>query len=287
MNATGNFIWYELMTTDATAAAKFYGAVVGWKIDDDPAPSAGDLDYRMIGRSDGGYNGGVLSLTADMVQHGARPVWLGYLQVPDVDAAVKAIEADGGRLLMPRRDLPVGAIAMVADPMGTAFYVMTPIPPPGKPDAKSDVFDATGAQHVRWNELASPDLPRAKQFYAKHFGFEFNETMSMGEMGNYDFIDHEDLRLGAIMQKPPQSPHAAWLFYFGVPSIAAAKAAIERGGGRITNGPHQVPGGDWVVMAVDPQGAAFGVVGPQGAGSQGAQSQVIQSRRAQSQGVRS
>jgi len=31
------------------------------------------------------------------------------------------------------------------------------------------------------------------------------------------------------------------------------------------NGPHQVPGGDWVVSAVDPQGAAFGVVGPQGA----------------------
>lgn len=52
MNATGNFIWYELMTGDATAAAKFYGAVVGWKIADDPAPSAGDLDYRMIGRSD-------------------------------------------------------------------------------------------------------------------------------------------------------------------------------------------------------------------------------------------
>ena len=32
MSATGSFIWYELMTSDATAAAKFYGAVVGWKI---------------------------------------------------------------------------------------------------------------------------------------------------------------------------------------------------------------------------------------------------------------
>jgi predicted enzyme related to lactoylglutathione lyase len=31
------------------------------------------------------------------------------------------------------------------------------------------------------------------------------------------------------------------------------------------NGPHQVPGGDWVVIAADPQGATFGVVGPQGA----------------------
>jgi predicted enzyme related to lactoylglutathione lyase len=29
MSAIGTFIWYELMTSDATAAAKFYGAVVG------------------------------------------------------------------------------------------------------------------------------------------------------------------------------------------------------------------------------------------------------------------
>jgi predicted enzyme related to lactoylglutathione lyase len=67
------------------------------------------------------------------------------------------------------------------------------------------------------------------------------------------------------MQKPPQNPNAAWLFYFGVQSIAAAQAAIEERGGTVTNGPHQVPGGDWVVIAVDPQGAAFGVVGPAGA----------------------
>jgi len=70
MSATGSFIWYELMTSDATAAAKFYGAVVGWKIGDRSDSSGGDMDYRMIGRSDGGYNGGVLSLTAAMVQHG-------------------------------------------------------------------------------------------------------------------------------------------------------------------------------------------------------------------------
>jgi predicted enzyme related to lactoylglutathione lyase len=165
----------------------------------------------------------------------------------------------------PRKDLPVGAIAMVADPMGTPFYVMTPILPPGNPDARSDVFDVTTAQHVRWNELASPDRPRAKQFYAKHFGFELKDSMPMGAMGSYEFIDHAGLRLGAIMRKPPQSSNAAWLFYFGVHSITAAKAAIEKGGGKVMNGPHQVPGGDWVVIAVDPQGAAFGAVGPEGA----------------------
>jgi hypothetical protein len=237
---------------------------VGWKIADRPDPQAGGKDYRMIGRSDGGYAGGVLKLTPDMVQHGARPSWLGYLHVANVDAAVAAIEADGGRTLMPKMTLPVGAIALVADPMGTPFYVMDPIPPADKPAAKSDVFDVAALQRVRWNELASPDLSRAKAFYAKHFGFEFNEVMPMGAMGDYCFIDHGGVRLGAIMQKPAQSPVAAWLFYFGVPSVAAAKAAIEKGGGKVMNGPHEVPGGSWIVIATDPEGAPFGVVGPKG-----------------------
>lgn len=259
----GSFIWYELMTTDADAAAKFYGAVVGWKIGSKSEAPPGGQDYRMIGRGDGGSAGGVLQLTPEMEKGGARPTWLGYLHVTDVDAATKAIEADGGKRVM-RASLPVGEIAMVTDPMGAPFYVMKPVPPPDRPDATSDVFDPKAAQHVRWNELPSADLARAKSFYAKHFGFEFNEAMNMGAMGDYCFIDHGGQRLGAIMQKPAESPLGAWLFYFGVESVAAAKRAIEAGGGKVMMGPHEVPGGDWIVVATDPQGAPFGVVGPQG-----------------------
>jgi predicted enzyme related to lactoylglutathione lyase len=258
--SAGSFIWYELMTPDPDAAAKFYGAVVGWKIAGANTTPDGK-DYRNIQRDDGGAAGGVLKLTADMQKHGALPIWLGYLHVTDVDAAVKAIEADGGKTLMPRTDLPVGKIAMVADPMGTSFYVMAPIPPPGKPDAKSDVFDTKAPQRVRWNELSSPDLARARQFYARHFNFQFNEVMPMGPMGDYCFIDHDGVRLGAMMQKPANRPGPpAWLFYFRVDSLAAARRAVEAGGGHITNGPHEVPGKEWVVAATDPAGAAFGLV---------------------------
>jgi uncharacterized protein len=260
----GSFIWYELMTTDADAAAAFYGAVVGWKIPARAAAAPGEQDYRMIGRADGGNAGGVLQLTAPMLEHGARPAWLAYLQVADVDAAVAAIEADGGHTLMPRRDIPVGSIAMVSDPMGTPFYVMSPIPPPDKPVAVSDVFDTEAAQRVRWNELLSPDLARAKAFYARHFGFQLNDSMPMGEMGDYCFIDHGGLRIGAMMQKPEANPVAGWRFYFGVDSVMAAKAAIEAGGGTLMFGPSEVPGANWIVVAADPQGASFGVVGPKG-----------------------
>jgi predicted enzyme related to lactoylglutathione lyase len=234
---------------------------VGWKIGTRTAPG-GEKDYRNIQRSDGGSAGGVFGLTADMQQHGARPCWLGYLHVSDVDAATRAIEADGGKVLMPTMKLPVGSIAMVTDPMGAPFYVMTPIPPPGQPDAKSDVF-APAAQRTRWNELATADLARAKGFYSKHFNFRFDEVMPMGPMGDYCFIDHDGVRLGGMMQQQAGQP-GMWLFYFGVESVLAAQRAIERNGGKVVQAPHEVPGGGWVMVALDPAGAAFAVTGPKG-----------------------
>ncbi|MBX7192988.1 MAG: VOC family protein [Sandaracinaceae bacterium] len=263
-NPQGSFIWYELMTPDANAAARFYGDVVGWTIAARPDPNApAGRDYRMIGRSDGGSAGGVLALSPAMTAGGARPAWVGYHFVPDVDAAVRAIEADGGRVLM-RMTIPVGDIAMVTDPMGAPLYVMRPVPPPGKAEATSDVFHASAAQHIRWNELQSPDVARAKSFYGKHFGFRFPSAMSMGPLGEYSFIDHDAGALGGVMPLAPEGGTPGWRFYFGVPSVTAAERAIVAGGGRIERGMHQVPGGEWVVMARDPQGAPFGVVGVKG-----------------------
>ena len=80
-------------------------------------------------------------------------------------------------------------------------------------------------------------------------------------MGDYCFIDHGGMRVGAIMQRHNESRPAQWVMYFRVPSVTAAKAAIEAGGGKVLNGLHQAPGGDCVGIAIDPQGAKFGVVG--------------------------
>ena len=87
----GAFIWYELMTPDPSVATAFYGAVVGWKIERHGAPSANGAQYHMIVRSDGGMAGGVLGMTQDMIDHGGKPTWLGYVHAPDVDATAKAM----------------------------------------------------------------------------------------------------------------------------------------------------------------------------------------------------
>jgi hypothetical protein len=257
-----SFIWYELMTTNADAAAAFYGVVIGWTVH--PPEPGSPIAYRMITRSDGGGQGGVLQLTSEMEAGGAHPAWVPYLYADDLDAVIAAILADGGRLLAPRMDIPEGSFAMVTDPAGTPFYLMRPNPPADQPKAESDVWSREKAQHVRWNELPSPDPEGAKAFYARHFGFAFNDVMPMGPMGDYCFMDQGDLRLGAIMPRQnPQQP-ALWTLYFGVPDIDASAAAITAAGGTILFGPHEVPGGEYNVIALDPQGAVFGLVGPKG-----------------------
>jgi predicted enzyme related to lactoylglutathione lyase len=257
-NPVGSFIWYELSADDGAAAGAFYAAVAGWRVGEaDPAAAA---DYRFIGRADGGTVGAILHLDDAMRGKGARPAWVPYLAVADVDAAMAAMIADGARVLMDKVTIPQGQFALLADPFGTPIYIMTPVPPPGVEDATSDVFSVSEAGHMRWNELASPDQAGAKAFYARHFGFEFNRSMPMGPMGDYCFIEHHGITLGAIMQQQPDQP-PLWLPYIGVASAGAAKQAILDHGGTVARGPHQVPGGEWSLVARDPQGAWFGVVG--------------------------
>lgn len=261
-NPLGSFIWYELMTSDPDAARNFYSAVVGWSISGIPgAPPAEGMDYRHIVRSDSGSQGGVLRLDAGALQMGAQPGWMPYLLVADVDVAVAAIVADGGRLLMPKMTIDVGSFAMLLDPFGAAIYVMTPIAPPGMEGHASDVFSPTALQRVGWNELFTNDLEGARAFYTRHFGFEFNHALPMGPMGDYCFIDHHGQCLGAMMQRPADVPFAGWRLYFRVPDIDAARAAVLANGGTALTEIHQVPGGDWIFHATDPQQAFFGLVG--------------------------
>jgi uncharacterized protein len=260
-NAQGSFIWYELMTTDADAAKRFYDPVVGWSIGTDQV--APEVNYRTINRSDGGMAGGLLELTHEMRQGGARPMWLGYLHAADVDAKVEEIKSDGGQVMMAPWDQPgVGRLAMVTGPEGAPFYLMDPIPPEGQPDAVSDVFSVDQPQHVRWNELWSSDPAKSIDFYKRRFGWSQEGNMDMGEMGKYQFVQHDGVGIGAVMPALPDVPQSKWNFYIGVDDIDRAADAVSSGGGQIVNGPMEVPGGEYALNGVDPQGAPFGLVGP-------------------------
>jgi predicted enzyme related to lactoylglutathione lyase len=249
-----SFIWYELMTSDPGAAEAFYHAVVGWKMADAGQPG---MRYTILSAGERGM-GGLMALPTEACEAGARPGWLGYIGVPDTDGAAKRIVEAGGAIHRGPDDIPdVGRFAVVADPGGAVFQLLAPLPrenapPPAEP---------TTPGLVSWNELySSIGQDAAFRFYSGQFGWETIELMDMGPMGKYRIFGAGGVPMGGMMDKPENAPASAWSFYVNVDRLDAAVDRIEANGGQVLMGPHEVPGGSWIVQAVDPQGAAFALV---------------------------
>lgn len=253
-NKHGDYIWYELLTSDADAAEAFYGKVVDWDFASSGQPG---MDYRII-KAPGHDVGGMMAITQEMAAHGARSTWLGYVAVDDVDTSVARIVEHGGSVMMPAMDIPeVGRIAMVADRQGAPFYVMRPS---GEGESLAFAYDQPRIGHCAWNELVTSDQGAAWSFYGDQFGWEKDGEMDMGAFGTYQFIRHGAM-IGAMMKGVPEMGPPHWNYYFRVADIDAAKAAIDANGGSITHGPQEIPGGDFSMNGIDPQGAHFSLVG--------------------------
>ncbi|MEW9855976.1 VOC family protein [Novosphingobium sp. M1R2S20] len=254
----GDFIWYELMTSDADEAQAFYEPLLGWKFAGSNTP---DMDYR-LGSTDCTEVVGMLELTDDMIRAGARPAWIGYIAVDDIAASIAALKDKGGQLFKGPNHLEgVGHMAMVVDPQGAPFYLMQP---EGAGPATSFAKYDPKVGHCAWNELVTDDPEAADAFYTAMFGWKKGEAVDMGEMGLYQMYTQGDYTLGAMMKRPSEMPASAWAFYFRVPNIDVARSQVEKGGGKVVSGPMEIPGGEYVFQGFDPQGAFFSVIGSKG-----------------------
>lgn len=252
----GKFIWYELLTTDPDAAIDFYGKVVGWTAADHENSQATGMRYIVLSAGDRGV-GGIFPLNQQMLDGGARPGWLGYIGVPDTDAKARQVADAGGSIHIPPGDIPnVGRFAMVADPAGAPFYLMTPLPQEEPP-----ALDPQTPGLVSWHELYSAQGQEAAfAFYSSQFGWETVTEMDMGAMGKYRVFGKDGVQMGGMMDKPENVPVSTWTFYINVDGIDAAVERVKAGGGQVVMGPMEVPGGSWIIMGVDPQGASFALV---------------------------
>jgi predicted enzyme related to lactoylglutathione lyase len=247
------FIWYELMTDDLAAAARFYGEVVGWTMSAIGAPGNDYRQWSIAGQT----VGGAMTIPADAAEHGMRPMWLGYLNVDDVDARAAAIFEAGGAQHMPAWDVPgVGRMVMVGDPQGAAFYIMAPIG-----DVPSPSFAPGRPGHGGWHELHATDARAALAYYGDQFGWAQSEALDMGPMGTYRLFNNGGEAIGGMFDSAAFG-RPLWLYYFCVDDIGTATERLTAAGGVVVNGPNQVPGGAWVVQARDPQGAMFALTGP-------------------------
>ena len=242
----GRIVWYELLTTDMKAAEAFYTAVVGWSTT--PFEGAGQ-PYDMFNKADGSPVAGVMHIPAGM---NFPPHWEMYVGVPVLEDAVARIEQHGGSALSEVIEVPgIGRMRTMRDPQGAVFAIheaASSVPPEAAPTT------GDGA----WHELYTTDGAAAKTFYQQVFGWTDTGAFDMGPMGTY-YMFGRAWPLGGIMTKTPDMAQlpTQWTPYFRVDDVHGGAERITSHGGQVLQGPMEVPGGDWIVQAVDPQGAAF------------------------------
>ena len=248
----GAFVWIELMTSDTKAAESFYRSVVGWGTQD---AGMADRSYTLLSVG-GAMVGGLMAIPEEARAMGARPGWMGYISVDDVDAYARRVTAAGGAVHRAPEDIPgVGRFAVVADPHGAGFILFRGSNEEGPQPAAPGTPGHTG-----WHELRAGDGASAFAFYSGLFGWTKAEAIDMGAMGVYQTFATGGAPVGGMMTKTAETPAPSWLYYFNVDAIDAAVARVKGAGGQLINGPMQVPGGSWIVQCLDPQGAMFALI---------------------------
>jgi predicted enzyme related to lactoylglutathione lyase len=248
MDVRGRFLWYDLMTTDPEGAKAFYGKVVGWGLQ--PYPDS-TMPYTMFTRA-GMPIGGTMQLPDEAVKMGAPSHWLAYIGTPNVDETVTQAVASGARTYVSPRDIPnVGRFAVIADPQGATIAFFTP-------SNEQPASHIPEVGDMSWHELVTTDPAGAFDFYRSATGWEKTGEHDMGPMGTYLMFGRRGVTLGGIFRTPaemPAPPH--WLMYVRVPDINKGAGDVKANGGQVLHGPVEVPGGDWILQCMDPQGAVF------------------------------
>ena len=175
----GRFLWYELTTTDMEAAKTFYAKVVGWSTRDASSPG---MIYVMLTVGETAV-AGLMRLRDDARTMGARPHWIGYVGVDDVDAATDRIKLRGGAVHVPPTDISnVSRFSVFADPQTAALGVLKWMRAGG-----GQPTDMSALGHVGWHELITTDREKALAFYSELFGWQ-QADVDVSALGTYQLF---------------------------------------------------------------------------------------------------
>lgn len=118
----GAMEWAEVNTRDTAQVRDFYAALFGLS----PQKVEGVAYFTMhLGEQNASW--GILEMNERW--EGIPSHWMPYFQVADVERAVREVPELGGKVHVPPFDTPHGRIAVLADPFGATFTVLTR--PPG------------------------------------------------------------------------------------------------------------------------------------------------------------
>ncbi|HEX3318197.1 MAG TPA: VOC family protein [Solirubrobacteraceae bacterium] len=259
--------WVDTSQPDPEAAARFYGGVFGWELEDSMPPGAGGA--YLIARLRGGEVAAVSS-----IPEGAPPMatWNTYMWVDSADDAAGKVRDAGGTVMMEPFDvMDAGRMGVFADPEGAVFRVWQPERHRG-----ASIVNEPGS--LNFNGLNTRDVEGAKAFYGAVFGWRelgvqgagmwalpgYGDHLAAGDPGMRERMAEvgapkgfEDV-VASINPMPADQPDvpAHWSVTFAVEDADATAAKVAELGGTVRVPPFDAP---WVRMAVlsDPAGASF------------------------------
>jgi predicted enzyme related to lactoylglutathione lyase len=110
-------------------------------------------------------------------------------------------------------------------------------------------------------ELVTPDINAAKQFYGQLFGWTFRDIQTGGTSYSEAFLEGRQVA-GLIEKKLPadKSLQPAWLSFFALRDVDAAKAIVLQQGGKVLFEPRDISSRGREAVFSDPRGAVFAVL---------------------------
>lgn len=259
MAAPGQFVWFELMTRDIDRAKTFFGSVAGWHYHNWEVSNGAPYVMLSPTADPKASVGGMMEMREPEFPAQIPSHFMGYVSVDSADATVAHAVSLGASVIHGPEDIPkVGRFAIISDPQGAIFSVLESLnnewekerPAPG---------------HVCWCELLTNDINAAFDFYNQLFGWTIKTDMDMGGGEIYRLVScpnspsESDYGFGGMFKMPSQGMHPAWSYYIAVADLDASLAAVVANGGKVLNGPMDVPGDDRVAQCVDAEGTHFGL----------------------------
>jgi hypothetical protein len=240
----GKFVWFDLFTTDMTAATNFYDALFDWDFErtneDNPAVKTvfhqGSPIATMVGRN--GEPG--------------NSQWLSYMSVEDVDAAIQITLNNGGSVYRPARELPNrGRIAVVLDPQKAAVALLTSST--GDPGDNAFVMN-------RWlgSELWTSNVNDAVNFYQKLAGYDVN-LVDVHKTMQYKLLTQKGKHRAGVVEIRWDDVKPEWVPYIAVKNILETVTKAQKLGGSVLLPPDMSVKEGRVAIIADPTGAVFGV----------------------------
>lgn len=248
--APGAPCWFELGTTDQSAAKQFYSQLFGWSVNDNPM---GPGEFYTMFQMDGHDVCAAYTLQPKIVEQGVPPHWNVYFAAPNVDEATAKIAGLGGAVVQPPFDvMDVGRMSICKDPGDALFSLWQP--------KRHGGAGVTGQNNsVCWTELATWDTAKARDFYTGLFGWE---TKGSANMPTYIEFCVGGQPRGGLLPMDEQwkgiPPH--WGIYFMVANCDAVAAKAKEIGAAVRYGPFSAPGVGRITMLADPQGAGFSII---------------------------